>query len=76
MSYDKAQKYFLCIEPLLAEETLRDITATSYPHQKREKAREIEKKLRKATTRNLDRSRKQSSTEDIYNELIRTLGNG
>lgn len=60
----------------MAEETLISITASSYPHQKREKAKEIEKKLRSKTRANLDRERKQKTTEDLYNDLIRTLGNG
>lgn len=76
MSYAKAQEYFLCIEPLMAEETLVNITATSYPHQKKSKAQEIEKTLRKRTRSNLETERKQMSTQDIYNDLIRTLGNG
>lgn len=76
MSYARAQEYLLCIEPLMAEETLIDITANSFPHQKKAKAQKIEKELRSRTTRNLERKKTQASTADIYEDLLRKLGNG
>jgi hypothetical protein len=76
MSYVKTQEYLLCIEPLMAEETLVTMTSTSYPHQKQSAAKRIEKELKHRTTRNLQPKRTQTSTGDMYRELVRTLGNG
>ena len=76
MSYARAQEYVLCIEPLMAEETLINITATSFPHQKKGNAKKIEKELHVRTKKNLERKKTQASTADIYQDLLRKLGNG
>lgn len=60
----------------MAEETLVDLTVSSYPRQKKAKAQKIEKELRARTKRNLESKKTQQTTEDIYRELVRVLGNG
>ena len=76
MTYANCLTYLKCIEPLTAEETLVDLTVSCYPNQKKSTAQQIEKDLRSRTKRNLEGSHKQATTEDIYRDLIRKLGNG
>lgn len=76
MSYSRVLQYVNCIEPLTAEETLTGLSVSTFPHLKKENARRVEKRIRKATRRNLEKSNSPKTTEDIYHDLIRKLGNG
>lgn len=76
MPYSKTQEYLRCIEPLMAEETLVQLTVSSFPNLKKSDAKRVEKDLRARTKRNLEAKRTQMTTEDMYRELVRTLGNG
>ena len=60
----------------MAEETLVQLTVSSFPNLKKSDAKRVEKDLRARTKRNLEPKRTQITTEDMYRELMRTLGNG
>lgn len=74
MSYGLCQEYALCIEPLLAEETLSKLPVSSFPHLKKQQAQKLEKDLRHRTRRNLEKKKTQLTTADIYQELVRKFG--
>jgi len=75
LPYSQAREYYVCIEPLLAEETLIQLTVSSYPYQKKSAAQKIEKDLRRKTRINLSgQVNKQKTTADIYHEMMRKLG--
>lgn len=75
MSYRKALVYSKCIEPLAAEEMQRGLVVSAFPHLKKEKAKKVSKDIKKAARPQFKREAPKS-TEELYNSLIRTLGNG
>ncbi len=75
MSYASAMEYFNMITPLTAEESQRAVMASSFPHLKKEKAKKITKDLQKAARPKFEQKAPES-TEDLYQHLLRTLGNG
>ena len=58
----------------MAEETLVGLSVSSYPYQKKQTAQKIEKDLRKKASLNFNKQRKQMTTADIYQELLRRMG--
>lgn len=76
MSYARCRQYLMSIESLRAEEKLHMLGVSSFPHMKREQARQFEKKLKDEAKRYVNRGKAPQSTEELYHHLIRTLGNG
>ena len=75
MTVARVNKYAECIESIIAQEALAMLPIVTFPHMKKDKAKGLEKKLRK-TASSWMRKEAPKSTEDLYNHLIRTLGNG
>lgn len=59
----------------MAQEALALLPVSTFPHMRKDKARGVEKKLKKAAKIDIHKDSKMS-TEDLYHHLIRTLGNG
>ncbi len=76
MSYKKAMQYFECIEPIKAEETLVALNVSSYPQSKKTARQKYEKRLKQIISSFDRKNEPQKSTEQLYEHLLRTLGNG
>lgn len=76
MSMTKAKEYMNCVTMIEAQEALNLLPVYVYPYMKKGREKEFLKNLYKQSKINLITNKVQSTTADIYQHLIRTLGNG
>lgn len=73
MPYGRVLQYIQAIRVLHAEEALTGMQVASFPHLKKDKAKKVEKDYRRMLK---VEDKTPQTTEDLYNHLLRTLGNG
>ena len=77
MPYVKAMQYVGAMELIKAEETLVQINVESYPHFNKDFRNKYEKSLKSVIKRyNESNSEAPKDTKELYEHLVRTLGNG
>lgn len=76
MGLGEAWDYYLSMGMIECREDLLATNVSGFPHKKQAKQREYTTKLNQGMQRYLEKETKEMTTEDIYFDLIRKLGNG